>query len=222
MKNRINQSLKYAAAVMLAAWLMLGEARASVSLNLDIEVLFGANTLTLAPQNSTVVLLASTQNGTFGDLTLAASSFTVEADDVVLGIYPIAGTDGIFQNSAFLDIDTTTASSSGLSLNDPLLLVWYPNLAYSGSLTGPGNSSQLFGTLNTASAVPGLSDIGFVVPANGTYALNAFGTGIGGDLNDNLFVANQLTVVPEPSSIALVALGCVGMLVIRRRKLARA
>jgi uncharacterized repeat protein (TIGR01451 family) len=175
----------------LLAWVLtLATSRASVTLNLDVENLLQADSNTVAVAGSTVVLLASTQNSSFGDLTQATNSFVVEADDIVLGIYPL-GDDGVFQNAAFLDIDTTTAPASGLSLGDPLRLVWYPNLAYNPGLTGPGRG-QPFGTYRTDEATLG-SDIGWSVPANGTYTLAAFGLSIGGDVPDGLFAATLVT-----------------------------
>jgi hypothetical protein len=218
MKSKLNQILKVSACVAVAACLAVGQARASVTLNLNVENLFSVDTLTVAPQNSLVVLLASTQNSSFGDLTLATSSFTVEADDIVIKKFAL-GAGGVFQSDAFLDIDTTTAPASGLSLGDPLLLVWFPNVTYSESLTGPG-ANQMFGTYRSDLATLA-SDIGWNVPANGTYALGAYAVSVGGDIADSAFVANLMTI-PEPSSIALVALGCVGLLAVRRRKLVRA
>ncbi|MCG3147973.1 MAG: hypothetical protein PCFJNLEI_01414 [Verrucomicrobiae bacterium] len=174
--------------VLLSALVSLAGSRVhgSVTLNLDVENLLQADSNSVAAAGSTVVLLASTQNDSFGDLTLATNSFLVEADDVVLGIYPL-GDGGVFQNAAFLDIDTTTATSSGLSLGDPLRLVWYPNLAYAPGLTGPG-LGQSFGTYRTDAATLG-SDIGWSVPANGTYTLAAFGISIGGDVADGELAA---------------------------------
>ncbi|MCG3147974.1 MAG: hypothetical protein PCFJNLEI_01415 [Verrucomicrobiae bacterium] len=179
-------SLLTAAALLMAAH----PSTASVTLNLDVENLYGPTAGVPAAAGSTVVLIGSTQNATFGDLTQATNSFTAEADDIVLGIFELSD-GGIFQNAAFLDIDTTTAAASGLSLNDPLLLLWYPNLSYTPTLTGPGNS-QLFGTYRTANATLG-SDIGWTVPANGTYTLAAFAESIGGDVPDTTFTATQTT-----------------------------
>lgn len=185
-------------------------ARASVSLNLDIENIHGLDTLTLAPAGSTAVLLVSTIDGDFGDLTLAGSAFTVEADDRVLGMFSITP-EGILQNAVGFSF------ADGITQNDPLLLVWYPNLTYSAGLTGPGQG-QLFGDYRSDIATLA-SDLAWFVPADGsTLNLSAFTESAGGDVLDSLLVASQFTVVPEPSTYLLVGLGLISMRMLVRRR----
>lgn len=207
--------------ILLAAALALAsrQAHANVALNLDFENLYSTNLLTLAPANGTVVLLASTLDSSFGNLTLATTQFTdpAQTDDIVLGKWTLgagSGSAGVFNDAITFNL------SGNLNAGDPLMLVWYPNV--NSASAAPGYS-KAFGSFRSDTALAG-SDIGFIVPADGSgLNLFAFSQSAGGDVLNSSFVANQSTiaVVPEPSSIALVAMGCIGAIVIRRRKLAR-
>ncbi len=201
---------------LLAAMLLLGvqQARASIHLDLDFEDLYGANTSTLAPANGTLVLLASTLDSSFGNLTLATTSFTdpSQTDDQILARWQMS-LDGAFRGA--LDFNLT----GNLTAGDPLQLVWYPNLTFSTGLTGPGDG-QIFGTFRSDTATA-YSDIGWNVPADGdSVNLVVITVLAGGDIADSSMVAN-LQTVPEPSSLALVALGCISALALRRRMIVR-
>lgn len=172
--------MKYLLALLLPA-----VGFANVALNLDVENLHGDDVGNLCPSNSTVVLLVSTANSSFGDLTQANAAFTVEADDQVLGMFEVT-TDGVFQNAAVFNLNAQ------VSVNDPLLLVWYPGLPFDANRPGPG-PGQKFGTYRSATATAG-SDIGWLVPADGSgLNLFAFSADAGGDVPDASLVANQIT-----------------------------
>ncbi|MEI6084683.1 MAG: HYR domain-containing protein [Verrucomicrobiota bacterium] len=170
---------------------MIGGVAADVTLNLDVTTLHADTAGSLCPSNSTAVLLVSTANNSFGDLTFAANSaladlqFTAEADDRVVATFPV-GQNGVFQNAVTFDI------TAPVSPNDSLLFVWYPNLPFNANRLGPGQG-QRFGTYRSDAATQG-SDSGWQVPADGTgLNLAAISVSAGGDTADAQLVAPFFT-----------------------------
>ncbi len=178
--------------ILTALLLASRPAIASVHLDLDVENVHVDTVDSLCPVNSTVVLLVSTANSSFGDLAfsnnpaLADTRFTAEADDRVLGMFEVQ-VDGAFRGAVDFNID------SAVTPNDPLLLVWYPDLPYDPSRQGPGKG-QRFGTYRSDAATE-WSDIGWRVPPDGSSVnLVAFSVSTGiGDVPDASLVANFFT-----------------------------
>ncbi len=178
--------------VLVAFLLASGLAvRANVALNLDVENLHAGSVGSLSPAGSTVVLLVSTANSSFGDLAfsnnpaLADTQFTAEADDRVLGMFEVLP-DGVLQDTITFSID------SAVTTGDPLLLVWYPDLPYNPSRQGPGQG-QRFGTYRSDAATE-WSNIGWLVPDDGFGGdLAAISVNAGGDVPDSILVATQIS-----------------------------
>jgi hypothetical protein len=202
----MNMKLKMAAMMAAALFAVTTQSQALVSLStVSAANIFESDGVTLA--NGIATYLIDEDGDGFGDLTLP-TTFVPDLDDSMIGKIEII--DGII-NGSLPDF----ALGSGIDIGDDILLVFYPGLTM--SATQPGYS-QPFGTFRTDS-IPDFSDISFNVPSDGIYALNAFTIEMGGNLANDSMVANQVTqAIPEPSSIALVVLGLVGVIAGRKFK----
>jgi hypothetical protein len=202
----MNMKLKMAAMMAAALFVVTTQSQALVSLStVSGGYIFESDGVTLA--NGIATYLIDKDGDGFGDLTLP-TTFIPDLDDSMIGKIEIV--DG-FINGALPDF----ALGGGIDIGDNILLVFYPGLTM--SATQPGYS-QPFGTFRTDS-IPAFSDINFKVPSDGIYALNHYTLDAGGDLANNAMVANQVTqAIPEPSSIALVVLGLVGVIAGRKFK----
>jgi hypothetical protein len=174
------------------------------------------------PSNSTIVVLADADNdGSFGDLTQAISSFTADSGDRVLARF---GTnnwgDAEFGTVSVVLGEGTTAFptityGSGIAAGEKLLVVWYDK-PFTASDVGPGTGVH-FGTWRSDVATN--NGIACVLPADGgSYDLNLTTSDNSGSLSPSLFVANLVTAAaPEPASLAVLAVGGLALLARRRR-----
>ena len=205
---------------LTACCLFLQSAQASVTLNLEGDLLQTATAGTAAPVSGIVMLVAntSTTSGSFGNTNIqSGASLTVGGSimpgDVILKEWTIGGSSGTA--GAFYDTTgSLSLGTSGWATGNPLALLWFPTLT-AGTATAP--ASAAYGVYTG----PGSSgSAAWTTPADGsTVSLNfvttnaAFG---GGTLNPSLGVAS-LTVTPEPSRTLLAALGF-GLMFLRRRR----
>ncbi|MHB1156159.1 MAG: PEP-CTERM sorting domain-containing protein [Phycisphaerales bacterium] len=185
--------------------------------NANINVFFGFGTLTNAagtpvPLGSMMLVLLDPGADGFGDLT-DPTSFTGNGASIELGRFAtndVAGLGTIGDQVLF----DWTAQING----KPLAFVWY-DMPYSALATGPGAGVDGgFYRTDIVDDATG-SNISFHVPADGsTVALNAFTPEFGGsaDLQAGAGHTNGFTTVPEPASMALLALG--GLAVLARRR----
>lgn len=193
--------------------------RADVTINLGFGNVYenAADGGMLAPEGSLLQLIVSPGNSIFGDPT--PESF-VSDDDIVLGSLFINQGAG-----AFLEPITFTLTG-GVTAGDQILLRWYPTLDVNDLGTGPGAGTH-YGQFRTDLVETNYgSDTAWVVPAEGaTINLNFLtadngGTDGGpghGDHPESEGIAN-LTVIPEPSTYALVGLALAALGFARRRR----
>lgn len=185
----------------------------AVTLNLTAAILLDEDGNVL-PDGSTMMLIASTANDSFGNLTslnsASPSAFLNESDDVIVARWAldstIVGVPGAHQQAIYF-----TLGDFGTSANNALLLVWYSGLYENTAPTEPGPLRR-FGTFGFP------QDSSWRIPGdNSATIFLSFQTEDGeGTWPNDYGRTSQITAIPEPSSIALVALGCVGALAARR------
>ena len=198
------------------ATLVTMKANATVTVALDaLDVLNAASAL--APQG-TVGLMIVDKSGdgiTNGPLTAGGSIANGQtfggSDNVIVGNITIAGTSA---QDGWLAWSAAWAIPSGVSGASRIAIVWLPDQA--------GNQSTLAaGAYGWFSDASGTYSTAWVVPADGatvTYDMTTVSEG--GSVPDAFGVANHtINAIPEPSTVALVGLGLVGMVgMIRRRR----
>jgi hypothetical protein len=190
------------------------------------------NPTTPLPDGSLVVLLASTQNDSFGDLTMATNTFTVEADDIVLGMWAVDslsfGVPGFSGATIGIPTGASMGANPNLTIGDDLLLVFY-DVIKTPMMTGPGEGVG-FGTFRT-DAVISFSDIGWNMPADAPLLSLNFNTDdpdVGGDSPAAAGIINQRTfdpnpdpepnpTIPEPSAGLMALFGAAALVKARRR-----
>lgn len=198
---------------VLAILGLISAANASVTISFVAAGLSNAAGNPLTEGSMFVVLLDPTGNG-FGDLT-DPTSFTGNGEAIELGRFATNDTEVGVPGSIIGQVGFNwTSQINGM----PLMYVWY-DMPFSPLATGPGGGvAGGFYRTNAVVAEIG-SDIGFNVPADGsTVALNAYTPEYGGpaDLQAGAGHTNGFTTVPEPASMALLALG--GLAVLARRR----
>ena len=204
----------------------------SVSFDLEAHLL-RSDATTPMPTTGLVLLVASTTNATFGTnitagTSLATGSFLdgASGDDQILARFDLSlfSTPGVLLVNPSASTDTFTNLSSG----DRLALYWFPTLTLSS--TAVPNTQTSYGTYQTGNTLPLDGSAAWTMPAGTTnnYKLYFLTT----DANTSYTAAGThtvaessatlLTVVPEPSTLALGALGIVGLGYVLRRRGARA
>lgn len=145
----------------------------SVTVNFFAYFLYENNCETRLRDGSTVLIVVSTTNNTFGALTGGngpAGSFTDEPDDVIVGRLAFdsstMGEPGCFSSAVSFNL-----GENGIGPGNPMLLVWYPGLSTNAAAPGPG---QPYGSARTAEwVVPGDNaatiNISVVTPAAGQF-----------------------------------------------------
>ncbi len=184
--------------------------QASITFNFAEGYLYKHDGSTVLPENSTIVLLLdANNNGSFGDLTQATTSWTADAGDVVLDRWAF----NYNYDTGFGSDSPSYTYGGDVIAGKQLKLVWYDK-TYSAGDAGPGEGVD-FGMFRTDSALTG-SDTGWFVPADGnTIALSFLTANAGGDSLESAGTANFQTI-PEPASAVLALLGAGMVYVVRR------
>ncbi|HEY1582074.1 MAG TPA: PEP-CTERM sorting domain-containing protein [Chthoniobacterales bacterium] len=199
----------------------------------DFTVLLDAGKLklnmgTAMPAGSVLVLVAAGGDGTFSN-TLAGGQYAA-GNDILLSVISVPGSFGAFNTAGGADetLNTLTISTTNfptLATGDLLALRWFPQITAAqfalGATPVGGNN---FGTYNplfygNATNNPDGGNAWAVPSGGATIDLNFFTTSsdFGGTQNPSEGYA-QFSVVPEPSSVALLSVGTIGALVFGLRR----
>ena len=197
----------------------------------DFTVLLDAGKLRLSlastmPAGSVLVLVAAGGDGSFSN-SLAPGQYA-SGNDILLSTLTGLGSSGAFNTSGGTDetLNTLTISTTtfpSLAVGDLLALRWFPQISQTqfqtGTVPSAGNN---FGTYNPLFWGNGTNnpDGGQVwaVPSGGaTINLNFFTTDTAGTQTPSRGYA-QFTVVPEPSSFALIGVSLFGAAAFRLRR----
>jgi hypothetical protein len=196
--------------------LSIAGAQATITINLGAANLYNANGSQLMQPGMLVQLIASTTDTTFNAPT--SGSFTGgSSDDVVLASFTVNQGAGIVGQALVIDF----ANFANLNLADPFMIRWFPTLS---GPTPPGGSPAAgtpFGQFRTDLVeANNFSNYNWTIPADGsTIDLNFLtqGQNPASTHPESEGFAN-LTVIPEPSTFALLALSAVGLAGYARRR----
>jgi len=140
----------------LLTWLgLLVQPVFPVTINLFTYYLYENDCTTFLADGSTVLVIASTANSTFGALSAGtgapADSFTDEPDDVVVGRLTFdSETMGL--PGAFASAISFNLGENGVAAGNPLLFVWYSGLQESTNPSAPG-AGRAYGVFRDSSWV---------------------------------------------------------------------
>lgn len=190
-------------------------AQATVTINLTGGVLYGTNTSSPLPPGTLIQLVLSRNPNGFDAPT--AGSFTGNsADDIVLFSFSIDNSQGFSGSYGSPPITFSLAAQSDpqprIDSGDLLLLRWFPGLTTSSTAPAEG---QRYGEFRT-DLVQDLSDINWTVPGDGANVFLNFYTQSQGGANAEAEGVSDMTVIPEPSTYALLLVGLVGAVFARR------
>jgi len=209
--------------IALAACCLFSQnTQATVTFNLQGDLLQTATLGTAAPTSGLVMLVANTTNttnGPFGSTAIQnGASLAVGANvipgDVILKEWTVGGASAT--PGAFYDTTSALTLGSGWATGNPLALLWFPTLT-------TGASTAVTGTAYGAYTGPGSTgSAAWTTPANGSTVsldLNTTNAAISpGNLSPATGVASLSVIgAPEPSRAILAALGF-GLIALRRRR----
>jgi hypothetical protein len=222
---------KVSLTLLLCAVGIVPAAHATVSFDIQADLLQTLNAGEGMPTSGVVMLLADTQSNGFGPV--EAFSFTSDlssgitadgsaGDDLVLWYSDLSssGMNGVLAGWA-AGIQIGDYGSHTLSEGDALALVWFPDVSLVDGLVGVGESYGIF------DETTGSLGSQWTTPANGSsaYGLYAFSENSAllpygentGDLDSGILVAD-LSTVPEPAAAsALLGIATLGLVFGRRR-----
>jgi hypothetical protein len=199
-------------------------AQASITINLNAGAFNQADGTDL-PKDSTVVLLADTTGSGFGSTNFEqAFANTYEpAGTKLLGRRGTGNslTDGGFAGTPQPSLAATIPDDfSNLAEDNQLALAWFDKtFDSSASAAGEGVDFGMFVGNSLAGDAQGTGRSGFDVPANGANVDREFSVAPvnNADFTDQSVGTADLSTVPEPASLSLIAVGG-AMLVTGRRQ----
>jgi len=220
--------LLIAVAAVACASLLTMQARATVTINVSAIDAYDNNGTPLPADNTSTVLLVEDENGLGAPTANIAqgTSLTVGSllfsDYLVIGSWDMStsGSPGVFGLDSASGLTLGAFGSGTLTATKQLDLLWFPYLAGPGGNVGASTAYQggYYGSIYGGNPANDGSDP-WVVPADGsTVGIYILTSNNGGSTPDASMDATHI-VVPEPSSIMLVAVGLLGGLgLIRRRR----
>jgi hypothetical protein len=201
---------KLIAAIAVAIGISTAASRADFTINLDAGQLVTDPSTTLI-SNALLLIVQAGADGTFSDLAVGQY---VSGDDTVLG--SAAFNTNIGLNETGNSISITIPSVVG----QVLALRWFADITFAqyigGTLTEAGDKYGTYSALGT----PDGGNL-WVVPASGTITLNFFTTNseFGGTQAPSAgYASSTVTAIPEPTTLALGALGAGAFFFLRRRR----
>lgn len=199
----------------------------------DFTIILDAGRLTIngstpMPLDSVLVLVAAGGDGSFSN-SLSAGQY-VSGNDILLSQTAFPSSSGKYNHAGgveetFNTITISTTAFPTLAVGDLLALRWFPQISWTqfnaGATPAGGNN---FGTYNpffwgNATNNPDGGNTWSVPSGGSTINLDFFTTNaIPAGSQNPIEGYAQFSIIPEPSSIALLSCGLIGALGLRLRK----
>ena len=198
-------------------------AKATVTLNIDADLLQTATAGTAAPSSGLVMLVAntSTTTGSFGNTAILQNApltvgSTIMTGDVILKEWTLGTGSGNTPGAFYDTASGLNMSAFGAATGNPLALLWFPTLTLGatsaaastpyGIYTGPGSTGSAAWTLPSDGSLVSLK----MYTTNGALTTGTIAA-------SNGVASKTVTAAPEPSRAILAGLG-LGLITLRRRR----
>ena len=221
--------MKQLTAVILASIMAGVSAKASVTINFDVGEITSGGSLV----NGTFLFVSHGTDNTFNSTSWTSGSSFLLGDDSLIGAFSIVNGSatsaiaGYVSPTGYGSTKFTGVFISGLGSSD--INYSTGSLLNSKTFTSSGGTSYNFGSYRT-DVVEGFGfgpdgNMAWTLPADGnTLSLFAAsntdigesGLYLGADVSANLATSSTFQIVPEPSTGALLMIGSVGLVALRR------
>lgn len=190
----------------------------AVTFNIDAELLKTSTGNPIPNGTGLILLVADTTSNGFASVLSPGGSVMLGGalydDDVVVGRWTLTyGVDGVFQD--------TTGSIPFFGLwgkDDPLQLYWFPELSLTTSFLSAGDTyGQYRSNIGADGSFPWFTPSAADLIPLKFFTEDASELYFGGS-NPAIAGNASLQVIPEPSTVLLVAFGLLGTWIIKRRK----
>lgn len=179
------------------------------------------------PLGSVLVLVAAGGDGTFSN-TLSSGQY-VSGNDILLSLTTVPGSSGAFNiaggpEETFNTITINTTAFPSLAVGDLLALRWFPQISQTqfqaGTTPVAGNNFGIYNPLFWGNGTnnPDGGQTWSVPSPGATVNLNFYTTSAPPGTQDPAAGFAQFSVIPEPSTWALLSCGLIGAVGLRLRK----